>query len=115
MDMSLAPYATREVPSSKPVVGVLEHPARHTNALVTGGVLRQFSVPETDAGSGVPRAGNDHFHRRHRALAATGVHPGQEVARAVPELGREGRPVDHDRALAVAYGTHLRVLGDGRS
>src|ERR1700690_716385 len=88
MEMSFAPYATRAIPSCKPVVGVPNTPAWHTKALVTGGVLRGLSVPENGCSTGPSGAGNDHFHRGHRTLAAMLVHACDEVAGSVAKLGR---------------------------
>lgn len=112
MEMSLAPYATRAIPSCKPVVGVPEDPVLNHKSPGQRAEYRVLSVPETGGSPGPWWTGNHDSHRPHRARAATLVHACNEVARGVPKLGRPSRSVDDDRALAVMHGSHARVRRD---
>ena len=116
MEMSLAPYATRRsLPCPKPGRRRARHPGPAHKSPGHRGCLRVFSVPETSAVHRASRA-----PKRPLSVQVTNPPRTRSLTRAarsvasVPQLGRPGRSVDRDRALAVAHRAHSRVLARSR-
>src|SRR5262245_5624545 len=107
IEMSLAPYATRESFSERTQKACIFTPSGHAKVLVRGGVSGLLILPEMGALIGLSRLSDDHFQTRDRAPSEGRVEPLHEVLREVPNLGCPCRSIDLDNCLAVAYGSHV--------